>query len=66
MKTFQINKAGTDGNGTGITTVAGSNGEVFTKAVYTLDGQLVSPKNLAKGVYIVKKSDGTSAKIVKK
>lgn len=66
VKTFHITQAGTDGNGTGITTVAGSNGEVFTKAVYTLDGQLVSPKNLAKGVYIVKKSDGTSAKIVKK
>ncbi len=66
VKTFHITQAGTDGNGTGITTVAGANGEVFTKAVYTLDGQLVSPKNLAKGVYIVKKSDGTSSKIVKK
>ncbi|MCM1109116.1 MAG: hypothetical protein NC388_08695 [Clostridium sp.] len=67
VKTFQITQLGTDGAGNGISSVEAVAGEAGVAAVYTLEGKRVaSTDDLAKGVYIVKKNDGSAVKVVKK
>ncbi len=49
---------------TGITEVDGANNGI--EAVYSLDGRKLSSGNMGKGVYIVKKTDGTTEKVIRK
>ncbi|MBP3472188.1 MAG: hypothetical protein J6K41_08150 [Paraprevotella sp.] len=65
VRTFVVSQGENSGNA--INTVEAAANNAGVAAIYTIEGKKVSSvDNLNKGVYIVKKTDGSSVKVVKK